>query len=129
MTIHAELEELDPDNTENISYIISGDDLEAMFAEDTMKSLDMAVMVDYIDLLTEAYRTIVHLNQTVAGIVSAADNQLDLHRRRTIRGMQKKMDKLTAQVLDICDDADEALEEMSQRWDFAALDAMIEDEV
>ena len=126
MTIHAEL---DPKNTENISYIISSDDLEAMFAEDTLKSLDMAVMVDYIDLLTEAYRTIVHLNQTVAGIVSAADNQLDLHRRRTIRGMQKRMEKLTAQVLDICDDADEALEEMSQRWDFAALDAMIEDEV
>ena len=126
MTIHAEL---DPNNTENVSYIISGDDLEAMFAEDTLKSLDMAVMVDYIDLLTEAYRTIVHLNQTVAGIVSAADNQLDLHRRRTIRGMQKKVEKLTAQVLDICDDADEALEEMSQRWDFAALDAMIEDEV
>ena len=126
MTIHAEL---DPNNTENITYIISGDDLEAMFAEDTLKSLDMAVMVDYIDLLTEAYRTIVHLNQTVAGIVSAADNQLDLHRRRTIRGMQKKMEKLTAQALDICDDADEALEEMSQRWDFAALDAMIEDEV
>lgn len=126
MTIHAEL---DPNNTENISYIISGDDLEAMLAEDTLKSLDMSVMVDYIDLLTEAYRTIVHLNQTVAGIVSAADNQLDLHRRRTIRGMQKKAEKLTAQVLDICDDADEALEEMSQRWDFAALDAMIEDEV
>ena len=126
MTIHAEL---DPNNTENITYIISSDDLEAMLAEDTLKSLDMAVMVDFIDLLTEAYRTIVHLNQTVAGIVSAADNQLDLHRRRTIRGMQKKMEKLTAQVLDICDDADEALEEMSQRWDFAALDAMIEDEV
>jgi hypothetical protein len=126
MTIHAEL---DPNNTENITYIISGDDLEAMFAEDTKKSLDMAVMVDYIDLLTEAYRTIVHLNQTVAGIVSAAEGQLDLHRRRTIRGMQKKMEKLTAQVLDICDDADEALEEMSERWDFAALDAMIEDEV
>ena len=126
MTIHAEL---DPNNTENVSYIISSDDLDAMLAEDTLKSLDMAVMVDYIDLLTEAYRTIVHLNQTVAGIVSAADNQLDLHRRRTIRGMQKKVEKLTAQVLDICDDADEALEEMSQRWDFAALDAMIEDEV
>ena len=126
MTIHAEL---DPNNTENISYIISGDDLDALLAEDTLKSLDMADMVDYIDQLTEAYRTIVHLNQTVVGIVSAAEGQLDLHRRRTIRGMQKKVEKLTAQVLDICDDADEALEEMSQRWDFAALDAMIEDEV
>ena len=85
--------------------------------------------MDYIDLLTETYRTIVHLNQTVVGIVSAAETQLDLHRRRTIRGMQKKAEKLTAQALEICDGADNALEEMSERWDFADLDTIVEDEV
>lgn len=126
MTIHAEL---DPNNTENITYLISGDDLNALLADNTLKELDMAALVDYIDLLTETYRTIVHLNQTVVGIVSAAETQLDLHRRRTIRGMQKKAEKLTAQALEICDGADNALEEMSERWDFADLDTIVEDEV
>lgn len=113
----------------NSHYLVSSDDLNELLADHTLMEMDMVTLVDHIDQLTECYRSLTHLNQTISGIVNGADGQLDLHRRRTVKGIQKKVDKLTAQVLDICDSADDALDEMSTRWEFIDMDAVDEDEI
>lgn len=113
----------------NSQYLISSNDLNELLADYTLMEMDLVTLVDHIDQLIECYRSLIHLNQTTSGIVSGAEMQLDMHRRRTLKGIQKKVDKLTAQVLDLCDSADDALEEMSTRWEFIDMDAVDEDEI
>lgn len=82
---------------------------------------DLVTLVDHIDQLLECFEDMLHLNQTVLGIVNGAESGLDLHRRRTLKGMTRKLKKLEGQAGNICDSAEDALEDMSVRWDFLTM--------
>ncbi|MBQ8935978.1 MAG: hypothetical protein IJ049_06270 [Oscillospiraceae bacterium] len=110
--------EIDTRNLPDGFYLVSADELDNLLSAHSTMEADFLAVVDHIDLLTDCYRELVHLNQTISGIVGAAEGLLDAHRLRTVKGMRRKADKLTQQVLDICDSADAELDEMALRWPF-----------
>ena len=115
MNIHTEIDAI---NLPDGFCIVPADELDDLLSAHSTMEADFLAVVDHIDLLTDCYRELVHLNQTISGIVGAAEGLLDAHRLRTIKGMRRKADKLTQQVLDICDSADAELDEMALRWPF-----------
>ena len=110
--------EIDTRNLPDGFYLVPADELDDLLSAHSTMEADFLAVVDHIDLLTDCYRELVHLNQTISGIVGAAEGLLDAHRLRTVKGMRRKVAKLTQQVLDVWDSADEELDEMALRWPF-----------
>ena len=102
---------------------IHAKDLDELIDRQNLLESDLVTLVDHIDQLLECFEDMIHLNQSMAGIVANAEDRLDLHRRRTVRGMMKKLKKKEREAADLCDSAEDALEDMSVRWDFLTMAA------
>ena len=102
---------------------ISACELGDLIDRQNLLESDLVTLVDHIDQLLECYEAVAHLNQSMVGIVASAEDKLDLHRRRTLKGMTRKLKKLEGQAGDICDSAEDTLEDMSVRWDFLTMAA------
>ena len=110
--------EIDNRNLPDGFYLVPANELDDLLSAHSTMEADFLSVVDHLDLLTDCYRELVHLNQTISGVVGATEGPLDAHRLRTVKGMRCKVNKLTRQVLDICDSADDELDEMALRWPF-----------
>ena len=109
--------------------MITREELNLLKDEQILLKLDLLTLAEKADLLVDAYPAIIHLCQTVLGIMDSSNGRMDAHRRQTIKGVRRKLKEQMDEIADLCDETGENLEEISLRWDFLDVSDVLEDDV
>lgn len=83
---------------------------------------DMICMGNHLDKLIDLYRDNTHLIRSANGIFKNIMPTLSAHKYRTVKGELAKAETYTAHILDATDDAQFALEEITDEWAFMSED-------
>lgn len=83
---------------------------------------DMVSMGDHLDRLIDLYEDTVHLLRSVNGIFEKVKPQLDAHKLRTVKGELKRASENCNYILNATDDAQFALEDITDSWAFMTPD-------
>ncbi|MCQ2443645.1 MAG: hypothetical protein MJ077_11155 [Oscillospiraceae bacterium] len=83
---------------------------------------DMVSMGYHLDRLIDLYENTVHLLRSVNGIFEKVRPQLDAHKLRTVKGELKRASENCTYILNAADDAQFALEEITDTWAFMTPD-------
>lgn len=79
---------------------------------------DMKRMGEHLDQLMDLYGKTVHLVRSVKGICKKILPSLNAHKYSTAKGELKSADELCAYILNAADEAQFALEEITDTWAF-----------
>lgn len=83
---------------------------------------DMIRMGNHMDKLMDLYGETVHLIRSANGIFKNLLPHLPAHKYRTVKGELAKAETYTAHILDAADEAQFALEEITDEWAFMSED-------